>query len=507
MGSQVPRYNIAPAPKGFNTDHGEDATFYAAQYGLKADEWQETVCKSWMRQDKTGRWCAKTWGVTVPRQNGKNGALEVVELYGMVQLGLKFLHTAHEVKTARKAFLRIKSFFGEKRDDPHAKFPALNALVKEIRSVNGQEAIILKNGGSVEFIARSKGSGRGFTVDVLVLDEAQDLQDGQLEALLPTISAAPCGDPVTIYMGTPPKPDELEAAGKGEPFVRVRQGAIDKTDKRVSWVDFSADGFIEDMTPVELTAFLNDKRNWAAANPALGARINLETIETERSKFNDGSFARERLNMWPKGGGLSSPIPGERWNPLKLAPEDIDPSWKIAAIGLDMNPERTKVTIGIAAFTPAGVHLDIAVDAPFSEEGTSALVAWLWERTRRLVPVVIDGFSPAKSLEPILVKRGIKTYLLQTREMIQACGNFYDDVMTNRTISHAGNDRLDKSLAGSIKDVLNKAGEWKFNRADYSIDLGPLIAVVNAHFGALKFARRRSEKSSTSSESGHGFQV
>ena len=34
------------------------------------------------------------------RQNGKNGALEAVELYGMVVLGLKFLHTAHEVSHA-----------------------------------------------------------------------------------------------------------------------------------------------------------------------------------------------------------------------------------------------------------------------------------------------------------------------------------------------------------------------------------------------------------------------
>jgi hypothetical protein len=32
----------------------------------------------------------------------------------------------------------------------------------------------------VEFIARSKGSGRGFTVDVLVCDEAQDLADEEL---------------------------------------------------------------------------------------------------------------------------------------------------------------------------------------------------------------------------------------------------------------------------------------------------------------------------------------
>lgn len=38
-------------------------------------------------------------------------------------------------------------------------------MLVEIRRTNGQEAIVLDNGGSVQFIARSRGSGRGFTVD------------------------------------------------------------------------------------------------------------------------------------------------------------------------------------------------------------------------------------------------------------------------------------------------------------------------------------------------------
>jgi hypothetical protein len=159
MGSQVPRRLIAPSPEGgYYADHAEDAVEYAAFYRLKADPWQATTCEAWLRQDTvTGKWLASTWVITVSRQNGKNGALEIVELYGMAELGLKFLHTAHEVKTARKAFRRLKFFFGEQKNDPNANFPELNAMVSEVRNTNGQEAIELRNGGSVEFIARSKG--------------------------------------------------------------------------------------------------------------------------------------------------------------------------------------------------------------------------------------------------------------------------------------------------------------------------------------------------------------
>src|SRR5690606_40084508 len=74
-------------------------------------------------------------------------------LYGMVALGEKFLHTAHEVKTARKAFLRIASFFENPR-----RWPELAELVKEIRRTNGQEAVVLHNGGSVEFVADRKST-------------------------------------------------------------------------------------------------------------------------------------------------------------------------------------------------------------------------------------------------------------------------------------------------------------------------------------------------------------
>lgn len=483
MGSQVPRFNIAPAPVGFTSFDADDAVEYAAFYGLTADEWQETTCQSWMRRRK-GRWCASTWGITVSRQNGKNGSLEIVELYGTAELGLKFLHTAHEVKTARKAFSRLKYFFGEKAGDPTARFPELNALVHEVRNTNGQEAIILKNGGSVEFIARSKGSGRGFTVDVLVLDEAQDLQDSELEALLPTISAAPSGDPVTIFMGTPPS----DLGDKGEPFVRARDGALDGSDKRIAWVEFSAEGNVEMMKPAELTQFLDNRKNWAQANPALGGRINIETIITERSRFSDASFARERLNMWPDVGTRSSPIPAGPWGLLAL--EEVPAEWPLAALGLDMNHERTKVTIGVAARSPEGIHLEVAEDAPFTDEGTDALVKWVYERAKRRIPVVIDAFSPIRSIESALKLKGCKVHILNANELSQACGGLYDAVIKDKSVTHYGQEVLNSSLAGSVKQKFGDGGAWKWHRKGLDIDLTPIMSITAAHFGAVKFAKK-----------------
>ena len=483
IGSQEPTHLIAPSPRGFMSFDAEDALGFAAGYGLVADPWQELVCEAWLRR-KNDRWCSSVWGVTVPRQNGKNGSLEIIELFGTVELGLKFLHTAHEVKTARKAFKRIKYFFGEKANDPAAKFPALNALVKEVRNTNGQEAVELHNGGAIEVGARSKGAGRGFTVDVLVLDEAQDLQDHELEALLPTISAAPQGDPVTIYMGTPPA--DLE--GVGEPFIRVRNSAVNGENKRSAWVEFSAAGDVDAMTPDELIKFVADRKNWAAANPALGRRINIDTIETEHKQFSARSFARERLNMWPNPKRNAAAIPSDAWSELAL--DEVPEEWPLAALGLDMNPERTKVTIGVAAHSDKGVHVEVAEDAPFTESGTDALVKWVFERAGRRVPVVMDAYSPIRSIEAALKAKNVRVFILGPAELAQACGGLYDAVTKDKSLSHYGQESLDASLAGAVKQKFGEGGAWKWNRKTFDIDLTQIMAVTAAHFGAVKFAKK-----------------
>ena len=167
----MPTRHVRPV-RGLRLDDVDDAIELATLYGLVPDEWQEWVLEGWLARTRSGKLASSQCGLAVPRQNGKNACLEIVELFKVVVLGRKILHTAHEVKTARKAFLRLRSFFENER-----QWPELAALVKEIRRTNGQEAIVLTNGGSVEFIARSKGSGRGFTMDDLVLDEAQTIKN------------------------------------------------------------------------------------------------------------------------------------------------------------------------------------------------------------------------------------------------------------------------------------------------------------------------------------------
>lgn len=484
-GSQGPRFTIAPAPAGWSIDDARDTAAFAAAYRLTLDPWQALTCETWMRRTRRGLWCANTWGVTVARQNGKNGGLEAVELYGMVVLGLRFLHTAHEVKTARKAFLRLLGFFDNPRD-----FPDLAALVKEIRRTNGQEAILLHNGASIEFVARSKGSGRGFTVDVLVLDEAQELRDEELEALLPTISAAPSGDPVVIYMGTPPTDDALREGGKGEPFLRVRNGAILGTAKRTAWVEFSLDVDLDRLSDEQIRAVAADRSNWFATNPALGLRITEVAVQGELEKFSPRSFCKERLNVWPvpQGSSRKRAFSADLWRDLSIpsAPE----SWPLAAVGLDMDASGRLWTAFAAHGPDPSVHVEVLPDDLLAG-GADAAVRWIVQRCRKRLPVVMPADSGASVLEPALRGKGVKVYRLNATECTVASAGLAQ-AMKDGEVSHLADPLLEKAIGEATREDV-KAGGWRIGRAG-EWSGAPEYAVACARLGAVKWSRRSSPR-------------
>jgi len=467
--SQAPRVHERPrAPKTY----GDIAADFAADYGLRPDPWQQIVLDDWLAE-KAGRWASLTCGLSVPRQNGKNALIEVRELFGMVGRGEKFLHTAHEVKTARKAFKRLQHFFGTKPDDPGAKFPELNALVLEVRNVNGQEAIFLRNGGSVEIVARSKNSARGFTVDVLVMDEAQEMSEDDLEALMPTTSSSPLRNPQWIFTGTPPGPN-----ANGEIFTRVRNEALSGKAVRLSWHEWSA----------EPDSDLDDRDEWRKVNPALiNGRLQFEVIEGERARFSDDGFGRERLGMWASG--LSGTvIDAESWalvaDPASMATESL-------ALAVDVSPDRTMASIGLGGLRPDGSW---HVELDEQRRGMGWIVPWVVKRCERneIRAVVIDGMSPAASLIDELARAGVKVTTTSAGHMAAACGTFYDAVMDAR-VRHTDQPQVNLALSVARKRPIGDA--WGWNRKTSDSDITPLVAATLALWGAQNSTVKRPTRS------------
>jgi hypothetical protein len=426
---------------------------FAAGYGLVFDDWQAWVVEGWLGRRKDGRLAASRCGLAVPRQNGKNAILEGVELFKMVALGRRILHTAHEVKTARKAFLRLCSFFENPR-----KWPELASLVASVRKTNGQEAIFLTNGGSVEFIARSKGSGRGFTVDDLVCDESQELSDDALAALYPTISAAPSGDPQLILTGTPPSESMV-----GEVFKRFRALGVLGKDQRFCWDEWS-------VTP---DADLDDRANWAAVNPALGIRLGVDVIVDERAAMDDETFGRERLGIWDED-GMGRLYGVGNWERCFSAGSSIISG---LTLGVAVSLDRSRSAVG-----SAGRNADAKTHLEPITAGTGT--AWVVAECKRIQSkhggtVVIDKGGPAGMLVLPLTEAGVDVTEMSTSDACDAAAGLYDAVQEQK-VTHLNDADLNASVMAAQRRTVGD--RWLLGRKD-SGDITVIEAVQAAAWG------------------------
>ena len=454
--SQAPRLHVRPRAA---KTYGDLAADFAADYGLTPDPWQQIVLDDWLAESQ-GRWASLTCGLSVPRQNGKNALIEVRELFGMVGRGEKFLHTAHEVKTARKAFKRLQHFFGTKPDDPGAKFPELNALVDEVRNVNGQEAVILKNGGSVEIVARSKNSARGFTVDVLIMDEAQEMSEDDLEALMPTTSASPLRNPQWIFTGTPPGPN-----ADGAIFTRVRDEAIAGKSKRLAWHEWSA----------RPEADRDDREEWRNVNPALiNGRLQFEVIEGERARFSDEGFDRERLGKWSDYGSSAEALPYGAW--LDLADPDA-PRGAWPSFGLDVTEDRT------AWVAVAWRREDGGVQVMLANDGESMPAGGLAVEAKRLCGQWGGAVVPPRAFEDDIEAEGVSVCKATGPDFTASCGRIAD-LIEDGSLHHGGQANLN----AAVKSVRWRASGMDGARAFQlkgSPEVGPLAAVARAVHGVF----------------------
>jgi hypothetical protein len=168
IGDQVPRISSVPP---YSVSLGDQAVAFAAKAGLFLDPWQQLVLRESMGMAPGGKWAAPRVGLLVPRQNGKGSVLEALELFHLFVLGTKLIiHSAHKFDTSQEHFLRMRTLIEGN--------PDLSRHVRATPTANGKEAIILNNGNRLKFKARTiSGAGRGFSADLLILDEAMLLPE------------------------------------------------------------------------------------------------------------------------------------------------------------------------------------------------------------------------------------------------------------------------------------------------------------------------------------------
>lgn len=443
---------IARVPS-YVTSAGDEAIALAAASGLHMDDWQAYLLREALGERADGRWASPEVGILVARQNGKGAWFEARALAGLFLFNEPLIvYSAHQFKTAQETFRRIK---GMVEGTPH-----LSRRVKHVRTGSDGELIELKNGCRLRFIARSKNSGRGFSADTMLIDEAQELSDLEMSALVPTMSASPNAQ--IVYAGTVPGP-----LNNAEVFTQVRDRGRAGEDPRLAWFEWNVGEFVPD---------LDDRDAWRAANPAYDTRINDEFVQLERGAMSDEAFARERLSIWPSG--VNAGLYGPAWNECLSATSQIATH---LTLGIAVSIDQTHACIGVAGHTADGLlHLEV-IDYRRGLDWVAPRVKELRDK-HGAVGVVMDSVGPAN--KPALINaldaQGVRLTMPNTKEMAGACADVYDAVLAGK-VRHLGQTDLDAAVLGATRRDMGD--RWLYKRRYALFDVSPLEAVTLAAWG------------------------
>jgi hypothetical protein len=470
LGAQEPQTLRAPDA---DTTAGPEAVALAAACGLTCDEWQAQVLHRALGEHRLSNgefvWAARTVLVVVSRQNGKGSLLEALALSAaLMEQGRTIAWTAHEHKTAQEAYRRLQFLISSSEE--------LARQVRRSVKGNNETSIEFLNGSRIVFTTRTSGALRGFTISLLIMDEAYALTDDQMSAILPTLSAAK--NPQVWLTSSPPLSSDT-----GEVMFQLREAALAGAEG-IAYFDWGVPGVdLSDLVEVAL----DDVQLWAATNPAYGVRINHQAVLAERASMTKEAFARERLGIWPrrmtKGSGV---VDAELWAELAdtTAPRPAD-----VVFAIDINPGRTYTAIVACGLRSDGAMQTLVIDY---RPGTAWVVDRLADLRDRWSPLAIalDVKGPAASLLLDLDRLGIKSpedlerprrgdlAVPNAQQVAQAYGLWIDAVREKR-LRHLDEGPLNLALTGAKTRSLAGGTAWD-RKGD--TDICPLVASTLAHW-------------------------
>jgi hypothetical protein len=402
--------------------------------GLTLDPWQEEILTDSARTEG-GKWSAFENVIMAPRQNGKSHLVVARALAGALLYEERLtLYSAHEYKTAQEVWRTMRDLCEESEViAPH---------VKRISRWQGAETVEFKNGCRFKLIARTRSSGRGFSPDCLLLDEAFSISADVMASLLPSLSARP--NPQVYYFST---------AGTWESHVLLdlrRRGHSGAASKLGYW-EWHAHPDVD----------VHDRRVWAATNPAYNVRIMEAAVMRELESMSRRSFLRERLGVWSES-VAETVLDAERVHAL-IVDVPAPPTdgrrigWGVDVAGLD----RSSASIAAAFVGDDGVPVLVLID-------TRGGAGWLPSRLSELDGAYgIDGIAYDQHggirdlMERVERDRDIASTPLRHAEYPSACAALVQRI-NDGTVHLANAPALITDATGAVARSLT--GGWVWDR-------------------------------------------
>lgn len=469
----LPRVHSIPQ---WSTSAGSEIVDLMDRLNRPLDPWQQWIVLNGLGEvrpapDLPLEVAASRCGCWVPRQNGKGDIIMALELGWLFLFGIPLItHSAHEYKTAQEGFLRIKGMVEGS--------PDLDPLVNRYWQANGEQGLELKRsagGARLRFMSRTKGAGRGFSAPKVVLDEAQELTEFQMRAILPVVSAQENWQ--IWFFGTPPQP-ENEADTTSDAWIYNLRDAGMRGAPRTMWVDYGIETIDFD-DPAEV-ATLYDPEVWRRTNPAFNIRIKEQTIRDERDIMGDRGFAMERCGMWlPRTRNASnSDIDAAKWE-AAIVPEAHRELPENLTIAFHVNTRRTHATVGYAGVMPGG-GWQVGVLEHF--RGTADLLDRLVELVAQYNPIAVTVDTKNETTITDLAARGIKLpedpekprrgeLILPTSGDVAMSYGMFVDAVNHGHLQHHNEVPLNRAIEAGGRPLAG-GQTWDHKRG---IEVGPAV--------------------------------
>jgi hypothetical protein len=437
---------------------------------FELDEWQEWVLYNSLLLDKRGKFSAKEVCLLVPRQNGKTYIAEARELVGLFLIPEEqyITHSAQVFRTAKESYWRMLRRL--------RKIPELWAQVESHPSSNDNVAIQLTNGKRLVYSARGKDPGRGLSGDLVVLDEGYAITDDVMEALMPSMSARPNAQ--MWYCSSTGMEDS-------DVLLRMRTKGMEQRARKLAGESLRTDRMLLAEWCAEEGCAIDDIEQWYLSNPALGLRIELDTIFDELGSMSEKGFKRERLGLWHDM-SVRNVIDPDTWRDCGVVTAQMLGDYCAA---LDISPDASQSSISVAGHTRNGKrYIEVIWAGPYiTTEVLSELHGFFNAPSQQPLLLAVQGASSAaQALVPRIETMGIEVLSLGQKDVAAGCEDIKNRAYQG-TLVHNGEPSLAVAVNGATKyrigakvgtkDLENEEDlGWGWARRDSSIDITGLCA-------------------------------
>ena len=453
-------------------------------------------------EGKTWRFRYRYVVILISRQNGKTFFEVLLNIFFL--FGLKshlVLGTAQNLETAIETFEDTVSQIEE--------VPELREFLKKVNRGTGKRELTLDTGDRYKVIAATR-KARGLSSDLIMMDELREQTTWEAWG---AISKTMMARPTAILFGLSNAGDassvvlrhlRLQAhALLGDPdgiaSNRHGLGGEDLDDDTLGLFEWSA----------EPDCDLNDRDQWAQANPSLGYGFLTErALKSAMVTDTEAIFRTECLCQWVES-RLQEPFPEGSWlagqDEQSFIREDSELFW-----GIEMSQDRKWTVIAVCGLREDGNYHVELVDRRIGSEWA---IDWFRARAPKYgeMKLAFQGRgAPVSGLaEQICTIDGVVRMAQEGPELSAGWNRFYDAVAACTPGDHRGGVKVYHlpqpalDTPGRTCQLRNLGGGIMLpDRVKSPDDISPLMAVAMAYAGATQISKKERKVYESSYASG-----